>query len=172
MKKSLAFLSMLAVSSIATAETFTVDVDVEVTIGEILLNLAQTQAMAFPQVKVDEATKEGSFCDANDSTNTRGLGNAVANNSNSLCPNLAGSRSLVTFTGVPNSVVSIAQSATTQDAAGMRFTVTNGSTFNRTLSGVDGTANVALNGRVTLQDKDLVDDGILEFNYEVSAAYQ
>lgn len=172
MKKTLVALSMLAATSVANAETFTVDVDVDVTLGEILLQLNQTQAMAFPQVKIDEATQEGSYCDATDSVNTRGFNNLTANNSNSLCPGLAGARSLVEFVGVPNAVISVARTAATQDAAGLRFTVTNGGTSNRTLSADGGTTSVGLNGRVTLQDKDLVTDGVVSFTYNITAAYQ
>ncbi|UAA39858.1 hypothetical protein KIH87_05755 [Paraneptunicella aestuarii] len=172
MKKSVTLLGALTLmSSAAMADTFTVDVDVDVTLGETPLSLVQTAAMSFPQVKVDEATVVGADCHSSSSNGT-GFDNRTATNANSLCPGLNGSESQVTFTGVPNAVISVTQGSTAQTTNGMRFTTNYNSAFTRTLSGTDGTTNVSMQGTITMVDKAAVSDGLLTFTYDVSAAYQ
>lgn len=163
-------MAILSMSSIAAADTFTVDVDVDLTVGQTPLTLLQTAAMSFPQVKVDEATKVGADCHSANINGT-GFDNNPATNANSLCPGLVGSQSIVEFTGVPNAVITVTQAASAQTTNGMQFTV-NGSTFTRTLSGTDGKTSSNLTGTVTMVDKDAVSSGLLTFSYDVTAAYQ
>ena len=171
MKKSLAFLGMLALSSsVANAETFTVTVDVDVALGDIPLTLSQTQAMIIPQIKIDEATVQGADCHAG--SNGSGYDGYGATNRNSLCPNLTGQNATFDFSGVPNALVSVVQSTPDQLKNGILFTGTT-NTFSHRLDGTTGVGTTHMNGKVELADKSaLVDGEQLVFSYDMSVSYQ
>lgn len=167
---------MAALSSVATAESYKVTVEMNSSIGETPLIAKQTQAMSYPVIEVNEATQEGAICRATDSANTTGNDNRTATNANSLCPGATGSRSIVQFTGVPSAIITVERGIAVQEKNGVRFGSTSGTTYNDvrnfTLSNGDGSADIDLSSAIVMFDKALVTDATMEFNYDISAAYQ
>lgn len=167
---------MAALSSVATAETYTVTVEMNSSIGETPLVATQTQGMSYPVLEVNEATQENATCWATGSANNRGFNNQPATNANSLCPGATGSGSVVQLSGVPSAIVSVQRSIVAQEQNGVRFVGSSLSAYNDvrnyTLSNSDGTTNVDLHSAIVMFDKSLVTDAVMEFSYDISAAYQ
>lgn len=158
------------ICSTVLAETYTVDVDVDVAIGRTPLTVTQIQAMRFPQVRIDEATEIGAICYSSAGNSIFGNG-AKATNVNSLCPDLTGSESQVEVSGVRNAFISLIQTAPAQTTNGIQFRVYESSTSVR-LSGNEGKTITSLLGYITLQDKQAITSGLITFSYDVTAAYQ
>lgn len=57
--KKISLCSLLAFSAASMAETYTVSVEMNSSIGETPLVAEQTQAMSYPVLEVNEATLEG-----------------------------------------------------------------------------------------------------------------
>lgn len=153
------------------AETYYVDLDVDVTVGETPLSLAQVQNMRFPQVKIDNATQEGATCFSSNTNNVSPLTGKQTTNADSLCPGLNGQESIVEISGSPNAVVNINQSAPTQLENGIAFQVQGGASTVQ-LSNTEGKTNVTLRGLVTLKNKQDIAPGLITFSYDITAAYQ
>ena len=153
------------------AETYYVDLDVDVTVGETPLNLVQVQNMRFPQVKIDNATQEGATCFTNNTNNVSPITGKQTTNADSLCPGLNGQGSIVELSGSPNAVVNITQSAPTQVENGIAFQV-QGGTSTVQLSNTEGKTNVTLVGVATLKNKQDIASGLITFSYDITAAYQ
>ena len=169
MKKMLSALLLSAAVGSVNAATFSVDVDIDVTIGDTPLVLEQTQAMQFPTLAIDEAAREGAFCSTG--ANTRGLGNAIATSANSLCPNQAGTPAIATLTGVPNAVVTYTYNVPTQTEAGVSFTGLN-TTRTAVLAASGSVQTIPLTASVTLENSNEVSSGTYQFTYDITAAYQ
>jgi len=168
--------SLLAFSAASMAETYTVSVEMNSSIGETPLVAEQTQAMSYPVLEVNEATQEGSMCVASGQVNSTGFNGQTATNANSLCPGATGNGSIVQFTGVPNAIVTVERSIVSQELNGVRFAHYDGNPWqnvsNLTLNGSDGIGITGLWSSVTLFDKSQATDSVMEFNYQISAAYQ
>jgi len=161
----------------ALAETYTVQVELNSTIGETPLVTEQTQAMSYPVLEVNEATKEGSICVASlEIFNDKGFDGETASNANSLCPNATALRAEIQFTGVPGAIITTHRSIPLQEQHGMRFAHREGETLdlvsNLLLSAESGTGITAIASSITLIDKSQVTDAVMEFTYDISAAYQ
>lgn len=169
------FLLGVALSQILTgsvqAETYYVDLDVDVTVGETPLSLTQVQNMRFPQVKIDNATQEGATCFSTNTNNVSPTTGKQTTNADSLCPGLNGQESIVEISGSPNALVNINQSASTQLENGIAFQVQGGVTTVQ-LSNTEGKTRVTLPGVVTLQNKQDIAPGLITFSYDITAAYQ
>lgn len=167
---------MTVLSAAATAESYTVTVNLNSSIGETPLLTEQVQAMSYPELEVNEATLEGASCVASGRVNSHGFNGQVATNANSLCPGATGQASITEFTGVPNAFVSVDYNITAQESNGVRFSGSNGSpangTVTRTLSNNEGKATLELHSSVRMYDKSLVNDAVMEFSYDIAAAYQ
>lgn len=160
------------------AETYTVEVSLNSSIGEAPLSAVQTIPMAYPELNVTEATRVGATCyvgGGSSYTNARGFDGGGATAANSLCPNLTGSHTAVEFTGAPNAVITINYRLPLQVQSGVRFGWL-GAEYNRTanhsLSGSDGKFEATLGSSIDLVDKSQVTDSLLVFNYEITGAYQ
>ena len=160
----------------ALAETYTVQVELNSTIGETPLDITETQTMSYPVLKVDQATKEGAKCVANSKTNSLGFDEQLASNVNSLCPGATALHSILQLKGVPNALVTIEHVIDIQEQSGVRFAHWDGldyqKVYTRQLSAGDGIFNTGLTSSITLIDKSQVTDTVMEFIYDISAAYQ
>jgi len=169
-------MAFCALSINAIAETYTVQVELNSTIDEIPLVATQTQAMTYPVLEVNQATKEGSKCIADSAPETKGFDNQPATNVNSLCPGGTALHAAVQFKGVPSAVISYERSLIVQEQHGVRFAHWDGKTLQRVdnaiLSADEGILNTGLSSSVTLMDKSQVTDAVMEFTYDISAAYQ
>jgi len=165
-----------ALSINVLAETYTVQVELNSTVGETPLTATQTQAMNYPVLNVDQATKEGSMCVANSKANEIGFDGQPTTNANSLCPGDTALYATVQFKGVPNAMIYLERSINTQDKNGVRFAHWDGQSYqyalNTTLPGETGSYNFNLWSSVTLLDKSQVTDAVMEFTYDISGAYQ
>ncbi|UAA39865.1 hypothetical protein KIH87_05790 [Paraneptunicella aestuarii] len=132
--------------------------------------------MSYPVLDVNDATLVGSYCMANDQPNTLAFNGEAANEANSLCPNLTGDGAIIQLSGVKGATVTVNKVITKQEKGGVAFAHYTGNPWsdvrNYQLSATSGTVGVGLWSRVTLVDKSLVTDGILDFTYDISAAYQ
>lgn len=168
--------ALCALSFNALAETYTVQVELNSSIGETPLVATQTQTMSYPVLEVNEITQEGANCIASSRANEEGFNGQAATNANSLCPGSIGQSSSIVFSGVPNAIISIGWSIASQEANGIRFANTDGQagsgTLTRTLSSVEGKTVLEKWSSVTLIDKSQVTDAVMEFTYDISAAYQ
>jgi len=166
-----------ALSINALAETYTVQVELNSTIGETPLVATETQPMTYPVLEVNQATKEGASCIARVGyDNTNGFDNLPASNVNSLCAGSTPLRAEVQFTGVPNAVISYERNLIIQEQYGVRFAHWDGKDFQRvdisTLSPEQGKLSTSLSSAIILFDKSQVTDAVMEFTYDISAAYQ
>ena len=165
-----------ALSINALAETYTVQVELNSTIDEIPLVATETQAMTYPVLEVNQATKEGSKCVADSRAETTGFDGAPATNVNSLCPGATGLHAKVQFKGVPSALISYELTLDIQEQNGIRFAHWDGkalqNVYDRQLSADEGIFNAGLSTSVTLMDKSQVTDAVMEFTYGISAAYQ
>jgi len=166
-----------ALSTNALAETYTVQVELNSTIGETPLVTEQTQAMSYPVLEVNEATKEGTICVASlEIFNDKGFDGETASNANSLCPNATALRAEIQFTGVPGAIITTHRSIPLQEQHGVRFAHRDGEAlnlvYNLLLSADEGTGITAIASSITLIDKFQVTDAVMEFTYDISAAYQ
>jgi len=165
-----------ALSINVLAETYTVQVELNSTIGETPLEATQTRPMSYPVLKVDQATEEGANCVALSKVNETGYDGLPATNVNSLCPGGTASYAGVQFKGVPNAAISIEQVINIQEKNGLRFAHHDGTPFQQTfhikLSDDEGIYRTGLSSSVTLVDKSQVTDAVMEFTYGISAAYQ
>lgn len=178
MKKSniMLFPLLFAFVSSSIAETYTVLVEMDSLLGDTPLTATQTQAISYPVLKVDQATKQGAACIANGQQNNTGFDNGASNNVNSLCPGGVGTLASMQFVGTPNALISYERSIELQVQNGVRFAHWDGLAFSDSrvavLSANDGTFSTGLASSITLIDKTQVTDGIMEFSYDISAAYQ
>ena len=128
------------------------------------------------RLKVGDATREGAGCIANGLANNVGFDGRNATNANSLCPEKAGEHAIVQFTGVPNAVITVERTIETQEQNGVRFTHHDGRPFQNVhtivLDGTNGTGSTTLWSGIFLFDSSLVTDAVMEFSYDISAAYQ
>lgn len=158
------------------AETYTVQVELNSTVGETPLEATQTRPMSYPVLKVDQATEEGANCVALSKVNETGYDGLPATNVNSLCPGGTASYAGVQFKGVPNAAISMEQVINIQEKNGLRFAHHDGTPFQHTfyikLSEDEGIYRTGLSSSVTLVDKSQVTDSVMEFTYDISAAYQ
>jgi len=165
-----------ALSINAIAETYTVQVELNSTIDEIPLVATETQAMTYPVLEVNQATKEGSKCVADSRAEAEGFDGQPATNVNSLCPGATALHSKIQFKGVPSVAISIERTLLVQEQHGVKFAHSDGKAFqhvyNTILSADEGIFNLGLWSSVTLMDKSQVTDAVMEFTYGISAAYQ
>jgi len=165
-----------ALSINVLAETYTVQVELNSTIGETPLTITESQAMNYPILEVNEATKEGATCVANGKVNETGLDGELANNINSLCPGDTATNTIALFTGVPNALISFERTINIQEKSGLRFSYFGGKALQvvgiSQLSAERGTLVTNLGSTITLFDKNQVTDAVMEFTYDISAAYQ
>jgi len=168
--------TLSALSINAIAETYTVTVEMNSSIGETPLVATQTQAMAYPVLEVNEATQEGANCLVVDKVNDTGFDGLPAKNTNSLCPGEIGQSGRVEWTGTPGAILSIEFSIDPQEQNGVRFTGWDGEpdhqVITRTLSSNEGVASFGLWSSIELFDKSQVTDAVMEFTYDISASYQ
>lgn len=166
-------LTMISMNSFA--DVYTVSIELDNRINETLLTATETQAMNYPILGVTDATKLSATCRADGVPNSTGYNGQAATEVNSLCPNVKGLPSNVKFSDVKGAVLTVNYSVPIQNKGGISFSV-DGRDYakveNHTLSTTDGTTTVSLNSFVRLTDKSLVTDGLLDFTYEISAAYQ
>lgn len=163
-----------AVSMQSSAAVYTFSVDVNSRVGEIPLQADETQAMSYPTLDVNDATKAGAYCWAY-GKNSYGVDGRAATEANSLCPQLTPLHSIVRFSGVPKSYITINQKIPEQDQGGFRFHYYDGKTLDSTTTyyiNADGVVDVPTYSRITMINKDDVTDGSLTFTYEVIGAYQ
>jgi|GEM_PF-1062151 len=167
---------MAALSSMATAETYVVEVELNSSLGENPLVATETQAMNYPVLEVNEATQHGAVCWANGGTNNTGFDGRASTSVNSLCPGAKGLGARVQFSGVPSAVISVERSLLTTELNGVRFAHTDGKSYsdvrNVTLSANEGLTTVGLDSSVILFDRSQVIDAVMEFSYDISASYQ
>ena len=161
-----------------SAETYTVEVQLNSSVGETPLSAVETIPMTYPELNVTEATQVGAICYVGGGvnyTNDRGYDGAVATVANSLCPNLTGSHTAVEFTGASNAVISVNYRLPLQVQNGVRFGWL-GAEYDYTQNGSSLDANgkflATLGSSIDLVDKSQVSDGLLVFNYEITGAYQ
>jgi len=151
-------------------------VELNSTIDETPLEATQTSPMSYPVLKVDQATEEGANCVALSKVNETGYDGLPATNVNSLCPGGTATYAGVQFKGVPNAAISIEQSINIQDKNGLRFAYFNGQVFQNVslvqLSSEEGIYRLGLSSSVSLIDKSQVTDSVMDFTYDISAAYQ
>ena len=169
--------STLAIlSSVASAETYTVSIEMNSSIGEAPLVATQTQPMNYPVLEIADATREGAYCLANGTDNSIGFDRRSATAANSLCPGATPDYAIVQFSGVPNAFVTVERSLETQEQNGIRFTHHNGRPYNDVitvvLNATEGLGEAVLWSGVFLIDKSQVTDAVMEFSYDISAAYQ
>ena len=160
----------------AQSETYSFSVEIDSRLGEQPLGSTVTQPMNYPVLGVTDATKIGSYCLADGGSNTRGFDRAVSNESNSLCPNLKPDFFKVQFSGVKGAILNIDYSLLIQEKGGFRFARHDGNQFvgqtTTQLSTTDGTVEYPMYSRITLIDKTQVTDGLLDFTFDITAAYQ
>ncbi|UAA39863.1 hypothetical protein KIH87_05780 [Paraneptunicella aestuarii] len=163
----------------AQSETYNVDVEVASSVGQNLLTLAETRPTSYPIIAVNDATPNDARCGANNKPNDIAFDGNPVNNVNSLCPQLTGETSIIQFTGVPNATINITYSAPIQDKAGIRFSLAHTNlttltsfTYSTAFPSTEGILYRNIFSKVELYDKSLVIDGVLDFTYEVTAAYQ
>lgn len=169
-----ALASLLTMS--AQAETYNFSVEIDSRLGEQPLTTTVLQNMNYPVLGVTDATEEGAYCIANNAANSRGFDNRTANEANSLCPSLTADSFKAQFSGVKGAILHIDYSMPIQEKGGFRFAYSNGAqhvgSVTRTLSTTDGTYTWDWPSRVTLVDRSLVTDSVLEFSLDLTAAYQ
>ena len=167
---------LAALSSGASAETYTVSIEMNSSIGEAPLVATQTQPINYPVLEVVDATREGAYCLANETDNSTGFDRRNATTANSLCPGATPDHAIVQFSGVPNAVITLERSLEIQEQNGIRFAHFDGRSFQHVsslfLDGTDGLASTGLWSGVFLIDKSQVTDSVMEFSYDISAAYQ
>jgi len=164
-----------ALSTNALAETYTVQVELSSTVGETPLVATQTRAMSYPVLEVNEATQEGASCLVGNSTNETGFDGETATKRNSLCPGERGFPARVEFSGAPNALLSFERRLPLQEQNGIRFGWKGRESVHvgtLTLSQEEGIAHTELGSSVELFDKSQVTDAVMEFTYDISAAYQ
>ncbi|MCY7296176.1 hypothetical protein [Alteromonas sp. a30] len=163
-------------TSSAMAVTYNTSVEIDSRLGEQPLNATVIQNMEYPVLGVTDATKVGSYCLANGGANGTGFDNRTSNESNSLCPNLSPDYFRVQFSGVKGAYLDIGYSLQIQEKGGFRFSYSNGNQHvgqtSVQLSTTEGTAEYPVYSRVTLLDPTQVTDGVLDFNFDITAAYQ
>lgn len=164
-----------ALSINVLAETYTVQVELNSTIGETPLEIIQTQAMSYPLLEVNEATVNGANCLAISKDNTTGFDGQPATDKNSLCPNDVARRAEIRFKGAHNALITFERILSIQEKNGVRFAHWDGNpytnVYNAQLS-EDGWFNSALSSSIILVDKSQVTDSVMEFTYDISASYQ
>ena len=158
-------------SSTSQAETYYVDLDVDVTVGAAPLSLTQIQSMSFPAIKIDDATQEGASCFSSHSNQISTTTGQPLTNADSLCPRLHGQASIVEILGSPNAMITLYQSAQSQVQNGIEFRVQDGASILQ-LGDTDGKTQVSLLGVVTLTNKQEIKSGLITFSYDITAAYQ
>ena len=132
--------------------------------------------MNYPVLEVVDGTRVGAYCIANGQANSTGFDGRNATSANSLCPGATLDYAQVQFTGVPNAVITIEHSLAIQEQNGIRFAHSDGRSFENVssllLDGENGIGGTGLHSAVILFDKSLVTDSVMEFSYNISAAYQ
>lgn len=158
----------------SSAAVYTLSVDVNSRIGEVPLQIDEIQAMNYPILDVNDATKAGSYC-VSTGKNTVGVDGGTATEANSLCPQLTPQYSIIQFSGVPLSYLTVHYKILQQDQSGFRFHYSSGNpidgSYSYQLNG-EGILELPFNSRITLIDKAQVSDGSLTFNYEMTGIYQ
>lgn len=165
---------LCAMSMHSSAAVYTLTVDVNSRIGEIPSIAEEIQAMSYPVLDVNDATKLGSFCQGY-GKNTTGVDNRTATDANSLCPQLTPQPSIVRFSGVPKSYLTVSRKIPQQDQGGFRFHNYTGAPLDVVdvyQVSAEGSVNVPTYSRITMINKDAVTDSSLTFNYEITGAYQ
>ena len=164
-----------ALSINVLAETYTVQVELNSTVGETPLVATQTQAMSYPVLEISEATQTGAACVVDTSANNIGYDGEPATSKNSLCPGERGVFARVEFSGAPNAVITLERRLPLQEINGIRFGW-HGEDWKRsdtlTLTAENGTAHTLLYSSVELFDKSQATDSVMDFTYDISAAYQ
>ena len=169
-----ALASLLTMST--QAETYSFSVEIDSRLGEQPLVATVLQNMDYPVLGITDATEEGAYCIANSTTNSRGFDGRAANEANSLCPNLSADHFKLQFSGVKGALLNIDYSMLVQEKGGFSFRHHDGKqsvgNYTASLSTADGTFVWDWYSRITLVDKTQVTDGLLDFTFDLTAAYQ
>lgn len=172
------FGAVLVTALNVSAETYTVEVQLNSSVGEAPLSAVETIPMTYPELNVTEATQVGAICYVGggvNHSNDRGYDGAAATAANSLCPNLTSTFSHVEFTGAPSAAITVRYQLPLQVQSGVRFGWLGAEydeTRSGTLSATDGTFVATMGSSIDLVDKSQVTDSVLVFNYIITGAYQ
>lgn len=145
---------------ISVSMVFSVPLDAQEESEEAMLELQQTSPIQFPKITINEASRLGSLCVANDSVNP----------ANALCPNGQGQAAKFRITGSSHKLVSIFQNSGSVNSQGFRFSIMSAPVM-ATLN-AQGSQTFSLGGALKLLDKNAVTDGQLQFPFDISVAYQ
>ena len=160
----------------AQSETYSFSVEIDSRLGEQPLISRVLQNFEYPVLGVTDATQEGAYCIASSSPNNNGFDTRTANEANSLCPGLAADHFKLEFSGVKGALLNINYSMLVQEKGGFSFAHHDGAqsvgSYTTPLSTTDGTYVWEWYSRITLIDKTQVTDGLLDFEFDVTAAYQ
>ncbi|TMP28123.1 hypothetical protein CWB99_01440 [Pseudoalteromonas rubra] len=165
LKKTSSAIALLAMSFGSVAATYQVDVNLVVERAPI--QIEQTTPMSFPELLVNEASKNGDGCYAVDTPFANPTASALCND-----PNVGGQQGIFTVRGTPRAIVSYSYSAPDQIQDGLRFALTPFSSAVQLSAG--GEASVSMSAVVMLEDKDIAINapGTKTFTYDFVAAYQ
>lgn len=158
----------------AQADVFNVDVEINNVLGTTPIVITESQTMGFPIITINESSTEDTSCYATGVVEhnryvNRSYG-ATTTSATSLCPNQMVPAAKVTISGTNNALITMTQTATPQVQSGFNFAINN-KTISPRLS-TSGTYTSQIDGTLTLVDKSAVTSGLLNFTYEVTAAYQ
>ncbi|KAF7787994.1 hypothetical protein PRUB_a2541 [Pseudoalteromonas rubra] len=164
-KKASSTLALLVMSFGSAAATY--QVDVNLVVERAPLQIAQTTAMSFPELLVNEASKNGDSCYAIETPMPNPIASALCNDAN-----VGGKRATFTVSGTPHAQVVYTFSAPDQTQDGLRFTMAD-MTAGAQLDNA-GEASVSFAASIVLDDKDVAINapGTKSFSYDFVAAYQ
>ncbi len=161
-------------ASLAQAENFSVEIEVNSATGTIPLIVQESAAFTFPIINIDESSTEGSSCFADgsrkniyvDGFSSRGTHTTAT----SICAGETVAPAGIRITGAPNALLTMTRSVPSQTQSGFEFTGTDDVTNPRLDTA--GVHNTTVASTLILRDKAAVTSGLLSFSYDVTAAYQ
>ncbi|UAA39860.1 hypothetical protein KIH87_05765 [Paraneptunicella aestuarii] len=126
----------------------------------IPLEMHLSRPMRFPKITINEASKDGSVCVANDGKNPQ----------DSLCANAKGNSAKLTIRG--NASAQVFVQSEWQDAPQQGFAFRSAVSPQHLTLDKNGKADAYVQGHLTLVDKHAVRDGSLPFTYTLLLSYQ
>ncbi|MCG7534642.1 hypothetical protein [Pseudoalteromonas sp. OOF1S-7] len=165
LKKTSSTLALLVMSFGSAAATY--QVDVNLVVERTPLQIAQATAMSFPELLVNEASKNGDACYSTETPLPNPISSALCNDAN-----VGGNPAKFTVSGTPHAQVVYTYSAPDQTQDGLRFTLA-GRTAGAQLN-ASGSVDIGFAASIILDDKDVAINapGTKTFTYDFVAAYQ
>lgn len=154
------FQQVLSITFVSLSMVFSMPLSAQEENEEVMLELQQVRPLQFPKITINEASRLGSVCVANGAINPIG----------SLCPNAQGQAALFSVSGSSYKVVSLFQNTGPVSSQGFQFS-TQSAPMTTTLDS-KGTRDFPLGGSLKLMNKNAVSDGRLQFQFDISVAYQ